>query len=415
MTRKTPMTPGIPDRGGLVALALLLALLGAGCDDSEQPIQHLVPSGEPLTVAVAAADGFDATLRAAHLAAGHSLAAGNHSVLATHVALPGCTDDLGEAADELASLALEPGFLGTLYHGCPAGAKAVAALMTDAGRAAAAPYLTGRDLPQDALPGYLQLQLSSHRLARAAGAFFHGSQRRRRLLAYVGDNPRDVADARAVAAHWQALRGASADLRPLASLARGPQDAASHALAAQPDLLLVAAPGSIAAAITTRYAALTCSAPPSTCARRPRPFALLLTQGALTTDYLARPQSRQSYFLVRSAARTGTVNDVTGDDAQAAAMSADPTGDWRWSYDALTLLVAAWNNAARPHLTKTLVRQADYEDALSALDLNGLSGPLACTPAGDCSTQTARILYQPASATYNRPQDLPATYEEPQP
>jgi branched-chain amino acid transport system substrate-binding protein len=84
-----------------------------------------------------------------------------------------------------------------------------------------------------------------------------------------------------------------------------------------------------------------------------------------------------SQTLERVAARTGT---------------AAPSGWWAYAYDAATLLLKAIEDASLVDVDGSLViGRADLRATLASVTFGGLTGPLACTPLGDCAPRSILI------------------------
>jgi branched-chain amino acid transport system substrate-binding protein len=119
----------------------------------------------------------------------------------------------------------------------------------------------------------------------------------------------------------------------------------------------------------------------------------LVTSQAATEDFLGHESSIGHLLAGPSFDDLELVSSVTGMSGsqtreRIAALSGDraPAGWWAHAYDAATLVLKAIEDASLIDADGTLViSRAELRETLAVTGFAGLSGPVACTPLGDCA------------------------------
>jgi branched-chain amino acid transport system substrate-binding protein len=119
----------------------------------------------------------------------------------------------------------------------------------------------------------------------------------------------------------------------------------------------------------------------------------LTTSAAATPELLASEASLGLVLTGPVLDFSGAVSAVTGMSASqtlervsAASGSRQPSGWWAYAYDAATLLLKAIEDASLIDVDGTFVlSRAELRETLARSAIGGLTGPVRCSPLGDCA------------------------------
>ena len=333
--------------------------------------------------------------------------------------------DLGESMDSRCSpeggstgaeqIIADPQVLGIIGTSCSAAAVAASPVISEAGLVMIAPSNTSPLLTSDLAgnanpnyhPGYFRVSNNDLYQAQAVADFAYGELGLRRMAAIHDGDPYTTALVSAFGDAFSALGG---EIAATAGIDKGDEDMTevlAEFAAAGPDGLffpLFRAEGSHFAEQARAFDGL-------------EDATLIAGAAILVSEFLATPQSEDTYFAGPESNYGANVNSATGknaDEALAAYLATygeSPTSPyWAFAYDATTLLLHAIESVAVEENGKLHIDRAALREAVGATaDFQGLIGALACDAFGDCGTGRVNIYHHTDSSVTDAAQ-LPVVY-----
>ena len=325
-----------------------------------------------------------------------------------------CSPDGGSAGAE--QIIADSQVLGIIGTSCSAAAVAASPLISEAGLVMIAPSNTSPLLTSDLAgnanpnyhPGYFRVSNNDLYQAQAVADFAYGELGLRRMAALHDGDPYTTA---LVSAFGQAFAARGGEIAATAGIDKGDEDMTEVLVAfaaAGPDGLffpLFRAEGSHFAEQARASDGLA--------------DATFITGAAmLVSEFLATPQSENTYFAGPESDHGANVNAATGqnaDEALAAYLATygeSPTSPyWAFAYDATTLLLHAIQSVAVAENGKLYIDRAALRATVGGTaGFQGLIGPLSCDDFGDCGTGRINIYHHTDSSVTDAAQ-LPVVYQ----
>ena len=333
--------------------------------------------------------------------------------------------ELGESLDSMCSpeggsagaeqVIADPRVLGVIGTSCSAAAVAASPIISQAGLVMIAPSNTSPLLTSDLAgnanpnyhPGYFRVSNNDLYQGKAVADFAYGELGLRRMAAIHDGDPYTTALVSAFGDAFDVLGG---EVAATAGIDKGDEDMTevlAEFAAVGPDGLffpLFRAEGSHFAEQARAFDGLE--------------DATFITGAAmLVSEFLATPQSEDTYFAGPESDHGANVNAATGksaDEALAAYLATyggSPTSPyWAFAYDATTLLLSAIDSVAVEEGGKLYIDRAKLREAVGATaGFQGLIGALSCDDFGDCGTGRLNI-YHHTDSNITDPAQLPVVY-----
>ena len=325
-----------------------------------------------------------------------------------------CSPDGGSAGAE--QIIADTQVLGIIGTSCSAAAVAASPLISEAGLVMIAPSNTSPLLTSDLAgnanpnyhPGYFRVSNNDLYQAQAVADFAYGELGLRRMATIHDGDPYTTA---LVSAFGQAFAARGGEIAATAGIDKGDEDMTevlAEFAAAGPDGLffpLFRAEGSHFAEQARAFDGLADAT-------------FISSAAMLVSEFLATPQSENTYFAGPESDHGANVNAATGqnaDEALAAYLATydeSPTSPyWAFAYDATTLLLHAIQSVAVAENGQLYIDRAALRAEIGATSgFQGLIGPLSCDDFGDCGTGRINIYHHTDSSVTDAAQ-LPVVYQ----
>ena len=325
-----------------------------------------------------------------------------------------CSPEGGRAGAE--QISADPQVLGVIGTSCSAAAVAASPLISEAGLVMIAPSNTSPLLTSDLAgnanpnyhPGYFRVSNNDLYQAQAVADFAYGELGLRRMAAIHDGDPYTTA---LVSAFGDAFAARGGEIAATAGIDKGTTDMTdvlAEFAAAGPDGIffpLFRAEGSHFAEQARASDGLA--------------GATFITGAAmLVSEFLATPQSGDTYFAGPESDHGANVNAATGKNADEvlaayiATYGESPTSPyWAFAYDATTLLLYAIQSVAVEEGGNLYIDRATLREEIGATTgFQGIIGAISCDDFGDCGTGRINIYHHTDTSITDTAQ-LPVVYQ----